>query len=183
MPHEPILTTVVGSYPFPGWLELFGLHSEETGAEDRDEAVRDAVTVAIADQVEAGLDVITDGEQSRYDFNLSFYAYLEGLELERKPRRRLGPPAHDQRGRHRLVGELTEGSYCREHEPWRPRGRHNRRLRARVFAAYGHRCAECGRSDVPLEVHHVNTDPTDNRLANLRPLCGDCHRLATFPGI
>jgi hypothetical protein len=22
MPHEPIRTTVVGSYPFPGWLEL-----------------------------------------------------------------------------------------------------------------------------------------------------------------
>jgi 5-methyltetrahydropteroyltriglutamate--homocysteine methyltransferase len=107
VPHEPIQTTVVGSYPFPGWLELVGLHPEETGAEDRDEAVRDAVTVAIADQVEAGLDVITDGEQSRYDFNLSFYAFLEGLELEREPRRRLGPPAHDQRGRHRLVGELS----------------------------------------------------------------------------
>ena len=30
MPHEPILTTVIGSYPFPGWLELVGLHTEET---------------------------------------------------------------------------------------------------------------------------------------------------------
>src|SRR5690349_1535043 len=58
------------------------------------------------DQVRAGLDVISDGEQGRFDFNLSFYAYLEGLELESVPRRRWGPPAHDQRGKHRLVGEL-----------------------------------------------------------------------------
>jgi 5-methyltetrahydropteroyltriglutamate--homocysteine methyltransferase len=107
VPHEPILTSVVGSYPFPGWLELVGMHPEETGVEDREEAVRDAVTAAIADQVRAGLDVITDGEQSRYDFNLSFYAFLQGLELEREPRRRLGPPAHDQRGRHRIIGALA----------------------------------------------------------------------------
>ncbi len=54
----------------------------------------------------AGLDVVTDGEQGGFDFNLSFYAYLDGLELEREPRRRFGPPAHDQRGRHKIVGEL-----------------------------------------------------------------------------
>ena len=106
VPHDPIRTTVIGSYPFPGWLELAALHDGELGPDDREEAVQDAVTVAVADQVRAGLDVITDGEQSRYDFNLSFYAFLDGLELEREPRRRLGPPAHDQRGRHRIVGEL-----------------------------------------------------------------------------
>jgi 5-methyltetrahydropteroyltriglutamate--homocysteine methyltransferase len=106
MPHEPIRTTVVGSYPFPGWLELAGAHIDELGPDDREEATRDAVCAAIGDQLRAGLDVITDGEQTRFDFNLSFYAFLEGLELEREPRRRLGPPAHDQRGRHRVVGEL-----------------------------------------------------------------------------
>jgi 5-methyltetrahydropteroyltriglutamate--homocysteine methyltransferase len=63
--------------------------------------------VAVMDQVRAGLDVITAGEQGRFDFNLSFYAYLDGLELESGPRRRLGPPAHDQRGKHKLVGELS----------------------------------------------------------------------------
>jgi 5-methylcytosine-specific restriction endonuclease McrA len=79
-------------------------------------------------------------------------------------------------------GLLTEGSYCPEHRPGRPRGRHNARLRARVFAAYGRSCADCGRSDVPLEVHHVNGDPLDNRIQNTIPLCRDCHRSATFPG-
>jgi 5-methyltetrahydropteroyltriglutamate--homocysteine methyltransferase len=107
VPHEPIRTTVVGSHPFPGWLELAAAHLDELGPDDREEATRDAVTVAIVDQRRAGLDVITDGEQTRFDFNLSFYAYLSGLELERGPRRLLGPPAHDQRGRHRIVGELA----------------------------------------------------------------------------
>jgi 5-methyltetrahydropteroyltriglutamate--homocysteine methyltransferase len=52
------------------------------------------------------LDVITDGEQTRLDFNLSFYGYLEGIELEGAPPRRFGPPAHDQRGKHKVTGEL-----------------------------------------------------------------------------
>jgi 5-methyltetrahydropteroyltriglutamate--homocysteine methyltransferase len=106
MPHQPIQTTVIGSYPFPGWLELASEQLERFGPDDRVELQRDATTVAIMDQVRAGLDVITDGEQGRFDFNLSFYAYVEGLELEREPNRRFGPPGHDQRGKHRVVGEL-----------------------------------------------------------------------------
>jgi 5-methyltetrahydropteroyltriglutamate--homocysteine methyltransferase len=107
MPHEPIRTTVVGSYPFPGWLELAGGHLNELGPDDREEAIRDAVWAAVGDQLRAGVDVITDGEQTRFDFNLSFYAFLDGLELDDEPRRRFGPPGHDQRGRHRIVGELS----------------------------------------------------------------------------
>src|SRR4051812_38922191 len=106
MPHEPVRTTVIGSYPFPGWLELVADHIDEFGPDDLEEATRDAVSAAIGDQVRAGLDVITDGEQTRFDFNLSFYAFLSGLELQRESPRRFGPPAHDQRGRHRIVGAL-----------------------------------------------------------------------------
>jgi 5-methyltetrahydropteroyltriglutamate--homocysteine methyltransferase len=106
VPHEPIRTTVVGSYPYPGWLEFTGGHLDEFGPHDREEATRDAVWAAIGDQLRAGVDVITDGEQTRFDFNLSFYAFLDGLELDHEPRRRFGPPAHDQRGRHKIVGEL-----------------------------------------------------------------------------
>ncbi len=70
------------------------------------EMQEDAVIVAMNDQLAAGLDVITDGEQTRLDFNLSFYGYLEGISLESAPPRRFGPPAHDQRGKHRITGEL-----------------------------------------------------------------------------
>ena len=58
------------------------------------------------DQLAAGLDVITDGEQTRLDFNLSFYGYLEGILLEPAAARHFGPPAHDQRGKHLIIGEL-----------------------------------------------------------------------------
>jgi 5-methyltetrahydropteroyltriglutamate--homocysteine methyltransferase len=52
------------------------------------------------------LDVITDGEQTRFDFNLSFYGFIEGIDLEAASPRRFGPPAHDQRGKHAISGEL-----------------------------------------------------------------------------
>lgn len=107
MKERPLRTTVVGSYPFPGWLEHAGYHLDDFGPDDLAELVDDAVICAIHDQVEAGLDVITDGEQTRLDFNLSFYGYLDGIERESTPARRFGPPAHDQRSRHAIVGELA----------------------------------------------------------------------------
>ncbi len=106
MNRRPLRTTVIGSYPFPGWLEFAASHLDQFGEADRAELQEDAVIAAIHDQVAAGLDVITDGEQTRLDFNLSFYGYLEGIALEQAPPRRFGPPAHDQRGRHQVVGEL-----------------------------------------------------------------------------
>lgn len=106
MDDRPLRTTVIGSYPFPGWLELAVEHLDQLGPDDIAEAQDDAVIAAIHDQIAAGLDVITDGEQTRLDFNLSFYGYLDGIELESAPPRRFGPPAHDQRGRHPLTGDL-----------------------------------------------------------------------------
>ena len=106
MQEKPLRTTVIGSYPFPGWL----LHAIENldsfGPDDVGEAQEDAVTAALADQLAAGLDVVTDGEQTRLDFNLSFYGYLEGISLEGEAPRRFGPPAHDQRGKHEITAVL-----------------------------------------------------------------------------
>ena len=62
--------------------------------------------VAIQDQLAAGLDVITDGEQTRFDFNLSFYGFIQGITLEADSPRRFGPPAHDQRGKHAIISDL-----------------------------------------------------------------------------
>ncbi len=106
MKDRPLRTTVIGSYPFPAWLEFASAHLDQFGSADIAEMQDDAVVAAIHDQVTAGLDVITDGEQTRLDFNLSFYGFLEGIALEGAPPRRFGPPAHDQRGRHAIIGEL-----------------------------------------------------------------------------
>ncbi|MBX3734953.1 MAG: methionine synthase [Verrucomicrobiae bacterium] len=129
MTSSPLRTSVVGSYPFPGWLELASAQLERFGPDDLAELQEDAVTAALHDQRAAGLDVVTDGEQTRLDFNLSFYGHLRGIDLESAPPRRWGPPAHDQRGRHRVVAPLEA-----------PRGlgavEEYRRLR-RVAAAWG----------------------------------------------
>ena len=106
-PRTPLRTTVVGSYPFPGWLEFASQHLEQFGDVDIEELNNDAVIVAVHDQVAAGLDVITDGEQTRYDFNLSFYGQLEGIRATAISPRRFGPPAHDQRGKYEITGKIV----------------------------------------------------------------------------
>jgi len=60
MPGKPrIKTTVVGSYPLPDWLAA--LPSEQ--------ALIDATRVVIGTQEQAGIDVVCDGELSRFDVN------------------------------------------------------------------------------------------------------------------
>lgn len=54
-----IATTVVGSYPVPEWLRAY---RSET-------ALRDAVLVVLKTQELAGIDVISDGEISRFNVN------------------------------------------------------------------------------------------------------------------
>ena len=103
---RPLQTTVIGSYPFPGWLEFASAQLEQFGEADIEELRTDAVIAAVHDQLAAGLDVITDGEQTRYDFNLSFYGRLEGLGPRPVSVRNFGPPAHDQRGKYEVTGKL-----------------------------------------------------------------------------
>ena len=73
MVEHQIPATVIGSWSFPGWFEKFAAdvkaEPERFGTADREEAVRDAVRLAIDDQLRAGLDRITDGEVQRVDFN------------------------------------------------------------------------------------------------------------------
>lgn len=107
MKTTPLRTSVIGSYPFPSWLHFAGDNLNEFGSDDIEELKDDATICAIHDQIKAGLDVITDGEQTRFDFNLSFYGHLSGISLEPESPRKFGPPAHDQRGKHEIIGELN----------------------------------------------------------------------------
>jgi len=88
-------TTVMGSYPQPGWLVdrevLVGegvprVRAEgiwKVGREFRQEAVEAAILAAIADQEAAGVDVITDGEIGRESYFNHFANALGGVDTER----------------------------------------------------------------------------------------------------
>src|SRR5262245_41016786 len=108
-PLPPIPATVIGSWSFPGWYDKFcadaAAHPDLYGPDDRAEAVRDAVRLAVDDQVRAGADLLTDGEMQRVDFNLGFYDHLTGIRPVPQARR-WGPPAHDQRSKYVCVAPL-----------------------------------------------------------------------------
>lgn len=75
-------TTIAGSLPKPHWLAAGEQLWAEwmTEGEDLAEAKRDAVRLAVFDQERAGLQVITDGEQTRQHFVTTFIEGLDGVD-------------------------------------------------------------------------------------------------------
>jgi 5-methyltetrahydropteroyltriglutamate--homocysteine methyltransferase len=79
-------TTIAGSLPKPEWLsppnQLWApwLLEGETLAEGK----RDAVRLALFDQEHAGIDIVTDGEQTRRHFVTTLIEKLEGVDFQHK---------------------------------------------------------------------------------------------------
>lgn len=93
----PLLPTMgVGSYASPGWFILGRqrIREGELGPHDIEEMFEDATRLTIADQVEAGVDILSDGELRRQRFVYEMYDRLEGLKRV-APRRKLGIPFYD----------------------------------------------------------------------------------------
>ena len=98
MKDLPLLATMgVGSYATPGWLFHFreGMRQGAAGPADVEETFEDAARIAIADQIEAGIDVICDGELRRMRFVFEMFDRLSGLERT-PPVRQLGVPGYDR---------------------------------------------------------------------------------------
>jgi 5-methyltetrahydropteroyltriglutamate--homocysteine methyltransferase len=81
-----LATTIAGSLPKPSWLaEPETLWAPwRVAREWLEEAQRDAVRLALADQEAAGIDVVTDGEQSRQHFVHGFLERLEGIDFGKR---------------------------------------------------------------------------------------------------
>lgn len=78
--------TIAGSLPKPGWLaETHKLWPQwkAAGAELR-QAKADATLLWIKAQEDAGLDIVTDGEQSRQHFVHGFLEQVDGIDFEHK---------------------------------------------------------------------------------------------------
>jgi 5-methyltetrahydropteroyltriglutamate--homocysteine methyltransferase len=94
--HAQLLrTTVMGSYPQPGWLidpdrlladSVARVRTTEVWRVDPaylQEAIQAATLMAIADQEDAGVDIITDGEVGRESYFNHFANSLGGVDQDR----------------------------------------------------------------------------------------------------
>jgi 5-methyltetrahydropteroyltriglutamate--homocysteine methyltransferase len=79
-------TTIAGSLPKPAWLaepkKLWAPWLLEGAL--LEEGKRDAMRLALADQEAAGIDIVTDGEQTRRHFVTTFIENLEGVDFQNK---------------------------------------------------------------------------------------------------
>ena len=79
-------TTIAGSLPKPAWLaepEALWAAWKLDGAALA-EAQRDAVRLVLRDQEQAGIDIVSDGEQTRRHFVTTFIEGLDGVDFEHR---------------------------------------------------------------------------------------------------
>jgi 5-methyltetrahydropteroyltriglutamate--homocysteine methyltransferase len=84
MKQKLLQTTVVGSLPKPSWLaqpsKLWAPWAVE--GDVLAEAKRDALRLAVRDQERAGIDILSDGEQTRRHFVTGYLEHLTGIDNE-----------------------------------------------------------------------------------------------------
>jgi 5-methyltetrahydropteroyltriglutamate--homocysteine methyltransferase len=93
----PFSTTIAGSLPKPAWLaepeRIFPnwrLEGDELAA-----AQRDATEIAVFEQLRAGIDTITDGEQARKHFVHGFSEKLDGVDAAKRQNRGIRDDRYD----------------------------------------------------------------------------------------
>jgi len=103
-------TSIVGSLPKPAWLaEPEKLWSPwRLEGDELVEGTRDALAIAAEDQRQAGLDIISDGEQTRQHFVTTFIEHLGGVDFDRRETVRI-------RNRYDASVPTVVGAVSREH--------------------------------------------------------------------
>src|SRR5436189_2319867 len=122
--------TIAGSLPKPFWLaETNKLWPEwkASGAE-LEQAKRDPTLLWIKAQEDAGLDIVTDGEQSRQHFVHGFLEFVEGIDFSRKVKMGIRNNRYDAMvpvvtGPLKLKGRVhgTEAVLARKHTDRKPK--------------------------------------------------------------
>ena len=79
-------TTVAGSLPKPSWLaEPNKLWAPWTSSGDALAAAKlDATLLAVKEQEDAGIDIVSDGEQARQHFVHGFLEFVDGIDFAKK---------------------------------------------------------------------------------------------------
>ena len=84
--HDMFQTTLAGSLPKPAWLaetQKLWPAWKASGAE-LERAKRDATLLWLKEQEDAGIDIVSDGEQSRQHFVHGFLEFVDGIDFSRK---------------------------------------------------------------------------------------------------
>lgn len=83
---ELLPTSIVGSLPKPSWLaEPETLWSPWKLQDDAlREGKQDALRIAVQEQTRRGIDIISDGEQTRQHFVTTFIEHLSGVDFEQR---------------------------------------------------------------------------------------------------
>src|SRR6202521_4136617 len=79
-------TTIAGSLPKPAWLAQPRMlwAPWRLAGEALVEAKRDATLLVLKEQEDAGIDIVTDGEQARQHFVHGFLEQIEGIDFTRR---------------------------------------------------------------------------------------------------
>ncbi len=83
----PILpTTTVGSLPKPSWLAQPETLWSPWRLQGRElvEGKQDALRIAVKEQSDRGIDIVSDGEQTRQHFVTTFIEHLDGVDFEQR---------------------------------------------------------------------------------------------------
>ncbi len=106
---EGLGTSVVGSHAHPSWFVsgIAAAERGEFGPADLTEMLDDAVDLALRDQEDAGIDVVSDGEMRRAGFfTAEFYRHVTGVRALPSDRR-LGAGGHDQQHRFEVLEPIA----------------------------------------------------------------------------
>ena len=79
-------TSIAGSLPKPSWLAQPEKLWSPWKLQDEDliEGKRDALRLSLEDQRQAGIDIVSDGEQTRQHFVTTFIENLSGVDFEKR---------------------------------------------------------------------------------------------------
>ncbi|MDQ0435381.1 methionine synthase [Pantoea agglomerans] len=79
-------TSTAGSLPKPSWIAQPEVLWSPWKLQDEDlvDGKRDALRLCLDDQVRAGIDIVSDGEQTRQHFVTTFIEHLSGVDFEKR---------------------------------------------------------------------------------------------------
>lgn len=131
-PPQILPVTMTGGWARPGWYDVLDQpgNRDQFGPADREELYDDYCRLAIQDQEDCGLDIVTDGEHRRLGWIEGITSALPGTK-RLPPRRRLGATGFDNLWTyevHEPVDEIaslwdyvSEYRFVRAHTDRRPR--------------------------------------------------------------